>query len=196
MFVRLVQRLCSACSQSSCEWNRCGLWNWGRTLLLIYSPSSGPAQCDLARLHQQLRSHYYHPPYCDLLPASAPSRQFSGPIMPQGIHKSARRSEKPSKAPAPPGTASRKAPRTIYPAYLSQAERTVIESWKESVLTKADGEARGHKQEDAVVQAYLETKARLFQSALMKERMEACRSDAGHSDAGHSDAKSDRSSKS
>lgn len=116
--------------------------------------------------------------------------------MPQGVHKSARRSDKPSKAPEPTGTASRKAARTIYPAYLSQAERTVIESWKESVFTKTDGAPRGQKQEDAVVQAYLETKARLFQSALIKEKMEACQLDPGHSDAGHSDAKSDRSSKS
>lgn len=95
--------------------------------------------------------------------------------MPQGIHKSARRSDKSPKAPV---NAGRKTARVIYPAPLSQSERTSIEVWKENVMQASSIEISESQKRDAVVQAYLEAKLRLFQLSMARESVEEEQSDA------------------
>lgn len=111
----------------------------------------------------------------------------SGVNMPQGIHKTGRRSEKGNSKPSSSGsTASKKAPRAIYPALLSQAEREFIESWKQSVSEKSIRDADEPLDQDAVVQAYLASKLRLFQLSLEKEKAQESRSDTASTWSSHS----------
>lgn len=98
--------------------------------------------------------------------------------MPQGIHKPARRSERTSKSSQGSNSASRKShPRPIFPAYLTQSERATIEHWKEGVSEGSVHDARETMKYDAVVQAYVAAKLRLFQISLVKEKAESAQSD-------------------
>ena len=106
--------------------------------------------------------------------------------MPQGIHKPARRSERTSKTSQGPGTASRKTPRTIYPAFLSQSERAAIENWKEGVSETTVRDAREATKYDTIVQAYVAAKLRLFEISLVKEKAEAGQSDTASNTSGRS----------
>ena len=109
--------------------------------------------------------------------------------MPQGIHKPTRRSEKGSpsqKQSSGTASSSRRSPRPIYPAPLSQAERAVIESWKEGLEEKTFRDATDEQRQDAIVQAYLAAKLKLFQFSWEKEMAEAAQSDTSSNTSGRS----------
>lgn len=136
---------------------------------------------------KQDRPQPAHPaPATSLTPTHTPTSPFSL-TMPQGIHKTARRSDRSSRSSQHSNSAvsSRRAPRTIYPALLSQSERRSIESWKEAVSEQTQNvrheRQQQQPQQDAVVQAYLAAKLKLFQLALAKEREKHSQSDTSSS---------------